>query len=375
MIAWHPAPRHLKIQGSKGQSVLNRSTYTAAGYVTLKSKIQIKTPRAEIKYHQLYFPISDHDFGDDPLEIWHVAIDAEPRWDAVQAWKSDFTFPRCLNLVQQIEFADRFAKKLNEFGLFVQINIHHSYTTDGGINPHLHATVSERRLTQQGFHSHKSSEVREFFELDKGRLASEFIRDVLNEIGFRDLGEKKITTLETNAERKLPSPEPRLPRRYFKSPKNVQHQEVLQQLVETRKQRHDFIERAFGVSQISSAEEFSDRQTSDPNYQKSNKKSVAENEPSSNEENVTISDYQPDYTPPKNIPSLAGAKPIKSENRSEEFNKHQTVWREEKTQELDKFDEDFGLRSRRSLDMDDLATTGEPVEDNQNNGVTKPMIP
>ena len=111
MIAWHPAPRHQKIQGSKGQSVLNRSTYTAAGYVTLKSKIQIKTPRAEIKYHQLYFPISDHDFGDDPLEIWHMAIDAEPRWDAVQAWKSEFTFPRCLNLEQQIEFANRFASK------------------------------------------------------------------------------------------------------------------------------------------------------------------------------------------------------------------------------------------------------------------------
>jgi hypothetical protein len=380
MIAWHPAPRHLKIQGSKGQSVLNRSTYTAAGYVTLKSKIQIKTPRAEIKYHQLYFPISDHDFGDDPLEIWHMAIDAEPRWDAVQAWKSEFTFPRCLNLEQQIEFANRFAEKINELGLFVQIDIHHSTATDGGINPHLHATISDRCLTKQGFHSHKSAEVREFFELERGKLASEFIRDVLNEIGFRDLGEKKITTLETNAERKLPSPEPRLPRRYFKKANEGQHRKVLEVLFEIRKQRQDFINNALSISDTTVEDAIDDPKQSSLNKQRSAQTSEVKNGSSDDIEVNEIEDDLIGYLDPESSEVPDYIKKAKPEESADGDNGVWTTWRDSKAQEYEKFNRDFGLIHRLSLTKDKQAETVEqinadPVEATIDDENSKPTIP
>lgn len=78
----------------------------------------------------------------DPIQFWKAA-DHNERANSAIYTEHVLTLPRDLNLQQQIDLIDEWAKNELE-GKAYQYAIHHSKSTDGKLNPHAHLFFSER---------------------------------------------------------------------------------------------------------------------------------------------------------------------------------------------------------------------------------------
>ena len=113
--------------------------------------------------------------------VWLAAQKAERRSDAREARFFDISWPRQLPLGQIEHFVDAVYGPFAAMGLAVQVDWESSAAVDGERNDHLHAMISTRQLSNDGFSERKCRELDTWFRAGVRRRVAEVFSGIAQE--------------------------------------------------------------------------------------------------------------------------------------------------------------------------------------------------
>jgi hypothetical protein len=163
--------------------------------------------------HVAHFIVAPDDapaWATDWKELWTRAAAAETRANAQEARLIELSLPRALARKDWIEIARRVAKALAKRGMVVQVDIHCSIASDGGLNPHVHFMLTMREIKNGQFAQNKARHWnREFY--GKASVIRRDMAEVLNQY-CQKRGVDYHADPRSNLERGLAPAEVHLPR-------------------------------------------------------------------------------------------------------------------------------------------------------------------
>ena len=146
----------------------------------------------------------------DPQQLWTRAVLAEKRCNSQEARTFDIALPRELPPELWDEAIRAMLAPFAEDGAILQVDIHATPASDGGLNPHIHVIATLRRVDGDGFARKKARDWNSKFLGHAQQIRTE-IADRLNAF-CKSHDVDYHADPRSNEERGLPEPEFTIPR-------------------------------------------------------------------------------------------------------------------------------------------------------------------
>jgi ATP-dependent exoDNAse (exonuclease V) alpha subunit len=154
------------ISRSRGQSVVACAAYRAGDklYDVRYEKTHDYTRKKGIEHSEILLSANSPTWVADRDKLWNNVEKVEKRKDAQLAREIKLALPRELTNEQNIDLARDFIQHVFvEKGMVADWSLHVEKASDGGLQPHVHALLTTREITQSGF----GQKVREWNKKEK----------------------------------------------------------------------------------------------------------------------------------------------------------------------------------------------------------------
>lgn len=150
----------------KGQSVVACAAYRAADklYDQRYGTLQDYTKKSGVVHSEILKPAGSPPWMSNRETLWNAVEQAEKRKDSRLAREIKFALPRELTTEQNITLAREYIQ--NVFvakGMLADWSLHVEKASDGGLQPHVHALLTTREISEEGF----GQKVREWNKKEK----------------------------------------------------------------------------------------------------------------------------------------------------------------------------------------------------------------
>jgi hypothetical protein len=202
------------IQRSKGGSLLRRSAYqSCTRVVTPEGRVFDWSGAAQANGHVSSFmiaPPGSPEWATNREECWRKAVAKEVRCDAQEARTLEIALPRELPPNLWEPCARALVAPFISAGMVAQGDIHAPRASDGKRQPHVHLSLSLRRVDGDDFSRKKQRNWNRIFYPDLKKIRAD-IAKALNDFCAAH-GVPYWADARSNRERGLPAPMPTLPR-------------------------------------------------------------------------------------------------------------------------------------------------------------------
>jgi hypothetical protein len=202
------------VQRSKNGSAIARAAYQACTKMMAPDGTEYDfTGNRETHGHRktiILAPSDCPDWAHDPQQLWERAVRAETRCNAQEARIFEIALPRELPPELWDEAIRAMLAPFAEDGAILQVDIHVTPASDGGLNPHIHVIATLRRIEGNEFARKKAREWNAKFWGHAQQIRIE-IADRLNTFCKRH-NVRYHADPRSNEERGLPEAEFTLPR-------------------------------------------------------------------------------------------------------------------------------------------------------------------
>ena len=202
------------VQRSKNGNAIARSAYQACTKLVGPDGREYDfTGNRETHGHIktiMLVPADCPDWAQDPQQLWERAVCSERRCNAQEARTLDIALPRELPTELWDDAIRAMLTPFIEDGMILQVDIHETPASDGGLNPHIHVIATLRRVEGERFARKKARDWNSTFLGNAQKIRTEIADRLSAFCKIHDVGYRADP--RSNVERGLPEPELTLPR-------------------------------------------------------------------------------------------------------------------------------------------------------------------